>query len=83
MVLKLKGEFHPKDYQLYFFRKMQNLKQKRLIVKEYIEEFNKENIRTLYVEDNHEMVARCINGLTFEIEDEMNMFYPIFVEEEY
>jgi hypothetical protein len=35
---KLKGKFLLKDYQLSLFRKMHNLKQKQLIVKEYSEE---------------------------------------------
>ena len=62
---KLKGNFIPKDYQLSLFRKMQNLRKKQFIVKEYIEDFYKVNIREGYVEYFPKRVARYINGLRF------------------
>ena len=83
MVAKLKGNFLPKDYQLYLFRKMHNLMEKKLTVKEYIVEFYKANIRAGYVEDLPKRVARYINGLRFEIQDEMNFLWPCSVEEAY
>jgi hypothetical protein len=46
MVAKMKANFMPKDYQINLFRKMQNLRQKGMTVKEYIEEFYRLNIRT-------------------------------------
>jgi hypothetical protein len=46
MVSKLKEKFMPKDYQINLFRKLQNLRQKGMTVKEYTEEFYKMNIRT-------------------------------------
>ena len=39
MVAKLRGKFFPSDYQQTLFRKMQNLRQMSLIVKEYTVEF--------------------------------------------
>jgi len=39
MVAKLKGKFLPSNYQQTLFRQMQNLRQRALTVKEYIEEF--------------------------------------------
>jgi hypothetical protein len=45
MVAKLKEKFMPKDYQINLFRRMQNLRQRGLTVKEYTEEFYKLNIR--------------------------------------
>ena len=44
MIAKLRGKFLLKDYKLILFRKMQNLKQKSMIVREYTEEFYKVNI---------------------------------------
>jgi hypothetical protein len=35
MVAKLKAKFMPKDYQINMFRKLQNLRQKGMTVKEY------------------------------------------------
>jgi hypothetical protein len=45
MVTKIKVKFIPKDYQISLFRRMQNLGQRGLTLKEYIEEFYKLNIR--------------------------------------
>ena len=39
MVVKMKGKFLPKDYQLTLYRQAQNLKQKMMTMREYIEEF--------------------------------------------
>ena len=80
---KLKGKFLPKDYQLSLFDKMHNLKQKQMTIKEYIEEFYKENIREGYVEDNPNKVVGDINGLIFDIQDEMNLLSPNYVEDVY
>jgi hypothetical protein len=46
MVANMKAKFMPKDYQINMFRKMQNLRQKGMTVKEYTEEFYRLNIRT-------------------------------------
>jgi hypothetical protein len=45
MVAKPKAKFIPKDYHINLFRKLHNLRQKGLSVKEYTEEFYKLNIR--------------------------------------
>ena len=39
MVTKLKAKFIPANYELELFKKLQNLKQKDMTVKDYIEEF--------------------------------------------
>ena len=80
---KLKGKFLPKDYKLYLFRKMQNLRKKQLTMKEYTKEFYKVNRIEEYVEDFPERVIGYINGLRFEIKDEMNLLCQISIEEEY
>jgi len=49
MVAKLKGKFLPKDYHLSLFKKMQNLKQILISIREYTKEFYKVNIRVGYV----------------------------------
>jgi hypothetical protein len=45
MVAKMKAKFMPKDYQINLFRRMQNLIQKGMTVKEYTSEFYKLKIR--------------------------------------
>ena len=46
MVTKLKAKFIPTDYELELFKKLQNLKQKDMTVKDYIEEFYKLTIQS-------------------------------------
>jgi len=38
MIAKMKEKFIPRDYQINMFRRMQNLRQKLMTVKEYTEE---------------------------------------------
>jgi hypothetical protein len=83
MVAKLKAKFIPKDYQINLFRKLQNLRQKGMTVKEYTEEFYKMNIRTGQREKDEEKVSRYINGLRYEIQDEINMMTVRTVEDAY
>jgi hypothetical protein len=51
------GEIHPQDYQITLFRRMQNLRQKLMTVKEYTEEFYKLNIRAGHRESDDEKVS--------------------------
>ena len=51
MVEKLRGKFLPSDYQLSLFRQMQNLRQRSMTVKYYIEEFYKVSIRVGQIQD--------------------------------
>jgi hypothetical protein len=83
MIAKMKVKFIPRDYQITLFRRMQNLRQKLMIVKEYTEEFYKLNIREGHRERNDEKVARYMNGLRYDIQDEMSMTTIITVEDAY
>jgi hypothetical protein len=67
MVAKMKAKFIPKDYQINMFRKMQNPRQKGMIVKEYTKEFYRLNIRTRQRERGEEKNSRYIIGLRYEI----------------
>lgn len=57
MVAKLREKFLPNDYHLSLFRQMQNLRERLLIVKEYIEEFYKVSIRAGQIQEIEEKVA--------------------------
>ena len=83
MMAKLKGKFLPSDYQLTLFRQMQNLRQRLLTVKEYIEEFYKVSIRAGQFQDTLEKTARYVNGLRLDIQDEIGLLSPKTVEEAY
>jgi hypothetical protein len=67
MVVKMKAKFIPRDYQITLFRRMQNLRQKLMTVKEYTEEFYKLNIRAGHRESDDEKVVRYMNGLRCNI----------------
>ena len=71
MLSKIRSQFMPKDYQLNLIRQLQNIRQKGILVREYTEEFFKLSIRAGQVQGNIERVARYINGLRFEIQDEI------------
>jgi hypothetical protein len=81
--LKMKVKFIPRDYQITLFRRMQNLRQKLMTVKEYTEEFYKMNIRAGHRESDDEKVARYMNGLRYDIQDEMSMVTIQTVEDAY
>jgi hypothetical protein len=83
MVAKMKEKFIPRDYQITLFRRMQNLRQKLMTVKEYTEEFYKLNIRAGHRESDDEKVARYMNGLRYDIQDEMSMETIRTVEDAY
>ena len=58
-----KEKIPPTDYQVILLRKMQNLRQKDVIVKEYAEEFYRLDIISGHVDDDVKKIARYINGL--------------------
>jgi hypothetical protein len=83
MIAKMKEKFIPRDYQITLFRRMQNLRQKLMTVKEYTEEFYKLNIRAGHRESDDEKVSRYMNGLRYDIQDEMSMVTIRTVEDAY
>jgi hypothetical protein len=83
MVVKMNEKFIPKDYHITLFRRMQNLRQKLMSVKEYTEEFYKLNIRAGHRESDDEKVARYMNGLRYDIQDEMSMMIIQTIEDAY
>jgi hypothetical protein len=83
MIAKMKAKFIPRDYQISLFRRMQNLRQKLMTVKEYTEEFYRLNIRAGHRESDDEKVARYLNGLRYDIQDELSMVTIRTVEDAY
>ena len=83
MVTKLKAKFIPADYELELFKRLQNLKQKFMDVKDYTEEFQKLTIHSRHRELSKEKVARYINGLRFNIQDEVGMLKISSIEDAY
>jgi uncharacterized protein YjbK len=62
---------------------MQNLRQKGMTVEEYTEEFYKLNIRVGQRERDEEKVARYINGMRYEIQNEISMMSVRTGEDDY
>lgn len=83
MVAKLKGKFLPSDYQVQMFKKLQNLRQKEMDVKAYIEEFYRLSMRSNHNENEDEKIARYLGGLRMNIQDELSLTNPRNVEECY
>jgi hypothetical protein len=83
MVAKMKSKFIPKDYQITMFWRMQNLRQKQMPVKEYTKEFYKINIKEGHRESDDEKVSRYMNGLQYDIQDEMSMMNIQTLEDAY
>jgi hypothetical protein len=83
MISKMKEKFIPRDYQISLFRRMENLRQKMMTVKEYTKEFYRLNIRAGHRESNDEKVSRYMNGLRYEIQDEISMETIRMVENAY
>jgi hypothetical protein len=83
MVAKLKDKFIPKDYHINLFRRLQNLRQKGMTIKEYTYEFYRLNIRDRQREIDEEKVSRYINGPRYEIQDEINMMTVRIVKDAY
>jgi hypothetical protein len=83
MIAKMKAKFIPRDYQIMMFRRMQNLRQQLMTVKEYTEEFYKLNIRVGDRESDDEKVARYLNGLRYDIQDELSMTTIRTIEDAY
>jgi uncharacterized protein YjbK len=79
----MKEKFIPMDYQITLLRRMKNLKQKLMTVKEYTEEFYKLNIRAGHWKSDDEKVARYMNGLRYDIQDEMSMVTIRTMEDAY
>ena len=83
MLDKIKIQFIPKDYQLTLIRQLHNIRQKDMIVKEYTKEFFKLSIRDGKAQGDMERVVKYINGLIFEIRDEINLLNLNTVEDAY
>lgn len=83
MVNKVKNNFLLADYQVSLLRKMENLRQRDMTVKEYTEEFYRLDISSGHVDDDVEKIARYINGLRSRIRDEISVVKLESVEEAY
>ena len=82
MVKRVK-KFLPFDYKVILVRKMQNLRQKDITMKECTKKFYRLDIRFGHMDDDVEKIARYINGLRFGIQNEISFVKLKSVEEAY
>ena len=73
MLRNIKSHFMPKHYQLNLIRQLQNLRQKTMTIKDYTENFFRPSIRAGHTQGGLERVARYINGLRYDIQDELSL----------
>ena len=83
MLRNIKIQFIPKDYQLNLIRQLQNLRQKAMTIKEYTEDFFKLSIRFGHTQGGLERVARYIDGLRYDIQDELSLLNLKTIEDAY
>jgi hypothetical protein len=83
MIAKMKAKFIPRDYQITLFRRMQNLRQKLMTVKSTPRNSTGSTFRAGHRESDDEKVARYLNGLRYDIQDELSMVTIRTVEDAY
>ncbi|XP_059068278.1 uncharacterized protein LOC131858838 [Cryptomeria japonica] len=71
----MKEQFLPSDFAIQTKRMRQNFKQRDMDVMTYTEQFHKLSIRG-GVEDEDEKVARYLNGLRYNLQDEIGLNVP-------
>lgn len=76
MKIIIKTQFLPLDYEVQIHKMLMSLKQREMDVSAYTEEFNKLTLRARKQEEEVEKVARYLNGLRQNIQDEINMLTP-------
>lgn len=71
----IKDQFLPSDYTIHVRKMRCNLRQKDMDVMSYTEKFHKLSIREGR-EDEEENIARYLNGLRFNLQDEIGLQMP-------
>ena len=69
----MKCKFFPMNYALNFSRRLQNSKQLKMPVKEYMKELYNISIRFGYNDESSESIARYVNSLSYVIKYEFNV----------
>lgn len=79
----MKAKFLPGEYQTNLFERLQNSKQKEMIVKEYTKEFYKLMICSRNSEEDMDKIARYMNGLKYSLQEKLILVSPRSLEEAY
>ena len=83
MLKLLKIKFLPFDYQQRLFKDYQNLRQKDLSIAAFTKEFFKLQITIDLQEYDEHAVAKYVNALRFQLQDELSLIKVSYVDEAY
>ena len=75
MKAKIKQQFLHADHEVQF-KKLQSLKQREMDVSAYMEEFHRLTLRAKKQEEEPKRVARYLNGLRMNIQEEISLLAP-------
>jgi ADP-heptose:LPS heptosyltransferase len=75
----MRPAFLPYNYTQTMYQQLQNLSQGSKTVDEYMEEFYKYLTRVELAETDDQLVSQYIGGLRQNIQDPLNLFYPVNV----
>ena len=73
MKTEIKKQFIPDDYEVLVHKKLQNHKQMDLDVSTYTQEFHNLTLRAKVYETEKKKLARYVNGLKYNIQDELTL----------
>lgn len=76
MLAKVRETYIPKDYEIQLHKKRQNMRQRDLDMSSYTKKFQKLCLRSKVVEDESIKVARYLNGLRWNIQEDLSLLSP-------
>ena len=76
MVSMIRETYLPEDYEIQLHQKRQNLRQRDMDICTYTEEFQKLSLRSKFAEPESIKVARYLNGLRMNIQEELQLLSP-------
>lgn len=80
---KLKAQFLPRDCEQTSYQRVQNLRQREKIMKEYTREFHRLSLRSNLAESESQRVTRYLNGLRTGIQDQVSLQRPYKMSDAY
>lgn len=83
ILAKVREAYILEDYEIQLHKRRQNLRQRELDVSSYTGEFQKLCLRSKVVEDESIKVARYLNGLQWNIQEELRLLCPSTVHKCY
>ena len=80
MMTLIKEAYVPEDYEILLHKKRQSLRQKEMDISSYTKEFHKLTMKSKLVEPEYVKLARYMQGLRMNIQDELSPCSPNTVQ---